>query len=154
MTFPIFPYFYTKILNNLEQFLRKPPRFEGTKINSFNYPKDHSLVRAVNKFLSSRLIMNNRRLWNLHQRHKFVRAKASRYILKCRVSEIVFPEVFMPYFPLRTPCCFVKNTHKTGNDVIHREHFMESAGVWYLCTSCWRIKNWTNERSKPVRFLI
>ena len=58
MTFPIFPYFYTKILNNLEQFPRKPPRFEGTKINSFNYPKDHSLVRAVNKFLRSRLIMN------------------------------------------------------------------------------------------------
>ena len=101
-------YIYTESLNNPEQFPRKPPRFEGTKINSFNYPKDHSLVRAVNKFLSSRLIMNNRRLWNLHQSPKSVRAKASRYILKFRVSEIVFPEVFMAYFPLRTPCCFVR----------------------------------------------
>ena len=61
-------YIYTKSLNNLEQFLRKPLRFEGTKINSFNYPKDHSLVTAVNKFLSSSLIMNSRQLWNLHRK--------------------------------------------------------------------------------------
>ena len=66
-----------------------------------------SLDRAVKKFLSSRLIMNSRWLWNLHQRHKFLRAEASRDILKFRVSEIVFPGVFKRYFPLWMPCCFV-----------------------------------------------
>ena len=50
----------------------------------------HSL-RAVKKFLSSRLIMNSRRLWNSHQRHKFLRNEASGDILKFRVSEIAFP---------------------------------------------------------------
>ena len=61
-------------------------------------------------FLSSRLIMNSRRLWNSHQRHKFLRAEASRDILKFRVSEMVFAGVFKRYFPLRMPCCFVKYT--------------------------------------------
>ena len=37
--------------------------------------------RAVKTFSSSRLIMNSRWLWNLHQRHKFLRAEASRDIL-------------------------------------------------------------------------
>ena len=37
---------------------------------------------------------------------------------------------------------------------INREYFMESAGVRYLRTSCWRIRNRTNERSERVRFLI
>ena len=54
--------------------------------------------RAVKKFLSSRLIMNTRQLWNAHQRHKFLRAEASRDILKFRVSEMGvcrgFQEVF------------------------------------------------------------
>ena len=31
---------------------------------------------------------------------------------------------------------------------------MESAGVLYLRTSCWRIRNRTSERSERVRFLI
>ena len=35
-----------------------------------------------------------------------------------------------------------------------REYFMESAGVRYLRTSCWRIRNRTSERSERVRFLI
>ena len=51
--------------------------------------------------------MNSRRLWNSYQRHKFLRAKASRDILKYRVSEIAFPGVFEKYFPPRTPSCFV-----------------------------------------------
>ena len=37
---------------------------------------------------------------------------------------------------------------------IHGEYFMESAGVRYLRTSCWRIRNRTSERSERVRFLI
>ena len=36
----------------------------------------------------------------------------------------------------------------------HGEYFMESADVLYLCTSCWRIRNRTSERSEQVRFLI
>ena len=56
--------------------------------------------RAVKKFLSSSLIMNSRWLWNLHQRQKFLRTKASR--------DIVFPGFFKRYFPPRTPCCFIR----------------------------------------------
>ena len=37
--------------------------------------------------------MKSRWLWNLHQRHKFLRAEASRDILKFRVSEMAFPGV-------------------------------------------------------------
>ena len=37
---------------------------------------------------------------------------------------------------------------------INREYFMESAGVRYLRTSYWRIRNRTSERSERVRFLI
>ena len=40
---------------------------------------------------------------------------------------------------------------ESGGD---RECFMESAGVRYLRTSCWRIRNRTSERSERVRFLI
>ena len=36
----------------------------------------------------------------------------------------------------------------------YREYFMESAGIRYLRTSCWRIRNRTSERSERVRFLI
>ena len=64
--------------------------------------------RAVKKFLSSRLMMNSGRLWNLHQRHKFLRAEEARNILKIQVSEMAFPGFFKRYFPLRTPCCFVR----------------------------------------------
>ena len=50
--------------------------------------------RAVKKFSSSRLIMNSRQLWNSHQMGKFLRAEASRDILKVfRVSEMPFPGV-------------------------------------------------------------
>ena len=70
-------------------------------------------------FLSSRLIMNSRRLWNSHQRHKFLRAEASGDILKFRVSEMEFPGVFKGYFPPRTPCCFVRiHARKTGNNAV------------------------------------
>ena len=40
------------------------------------------MLRAVKEFLSSRLIMNSRQLWNSHQRHKFLRAEVPRNILK------------------------------------------------------------------------
>ena len=79
-------------------------------IFSLSWKNDKKSVfdhRAVKKF-DSRLIMNRRRLWNSHQRHKFLRAKATRDIFKIRVSEMVFPEVFKRYFPPRMPCCFIR----------------------------------------------
>ena len=54
----------------------------------FLYP-----CRPVKEFLSSRLIMSSRRLWNFHQRHKVLRAEASRGILKYAISR-GFQEVF------------------------------------------------------------
>ena len=60
--------------------------------------------------------MNSRRLCNLHQRHIFLRAEASRDILKFKVSEIAFPRVFKRYFPPRMQCC--QNTRNTGNNAI------------------------------------
>jgi len=66
------------------------------------------LNRAVKQFSGSRLIMNSRQLGNSHQRHKFLRAEASRGILKFRVSEIAFPGVFKRYFPPQMLCCFVR----------------------------------------------
>ena len=50
------------------------------------------MPRAVKEFLSSRLIMNSRQLWNSHQRHKFLRAEVPRNILKLiLVLEMAFP---------------------------------------------------------------
>ena len=70
--------------------------------------------QGCQKVLRSRLIMSTRRLWNSHQRHKFLRAEASRDILKFRVSKMVFPGIFRRYFPLRTPCCFVRIHARLG----------------------------------------
>ena len=52
--------------------------------------------------------MNSRRLWKLHQRHKFLRAKASTDILKFKVSEMVFPGVFKRYLLPKMLCYFVR----------------------------------------------
>ena len=72
------------------------------------------MSRAVKKFLSSRLIMNTRWLWNSRQRHKFSRAKASRDILKIRVLEMALPGVFKRYFPPWMPCCLVRIHARLG----------------------------------------
>ena len=48
--------------------------------------------------------MNNRWLWNSHQRYMFLRAEASRDILKFIVSEMAFPGVFKRIFHHR---CYV-----------------------------------------------
>ena len=57
--------------------------------------------------------MNSRQLWNSHQRHKFLRAKVSRDILKFRVSEMAFLGIFTGDAML-----FHQNTRKTGNNAI------------------------------------
>ena len=67
-------------------------------VNLIYKQKWNQASRAVKRFLSSRLVMNSRRLWNSHQRHKFFRAEVSRNILKFRVSEMAFPGVFKRYF--------------------------------------------------------
>ena len=73
-------------------------------------------IRAVKKFLSSRVIMNSKRLWNSHSMHKFLRAKELIYkdILKIRVSEMVLPGVFKRFFPPRKPCCFIRTNARLG----------------------------------------
>ena len=45
--------------------------------STFSRGNLHIYYRAVKKFLSSRLIMNSRWLWNLHQRHKCLRPEPS-----------------------------------------------------------------------------
>ena len=52
--------------------------------------------------------MNSRWLWNLHQRHKFLRAEASGNILKIRVSEMAFAGVFKGHFSPRNARCFIR----------------------------------------------
>ena len=73
--------------------------------------------RAVKKLLSGRLMMNSRRLWNSHQRHKFLRAEASRNVLEFRVSETPFPAVFKRYFSTADAMLLCQNTRKTVNNV-------------------------------------
>ena len=58
--------------------------------------------------------MNSRPLWNSHQRHKFLRAEASRDTLNFRVSEMVFAGVFKRYFPPWTPHCFIRIHARLG----------------------------------------
>ena len=70
--------------------------------------------RAVKKLLSSGLIMNSRRLLNSHQRHKFLRAEASKDIVKFRSSEMAFAGVFKRCFPPWMPCCFVRIHARLG----------------------------------------
>ena len=86
--------------------------------------------------------MSSERLWNLHQRHKFLRAEASSDILKFRVSEIEFSRVFKRYFPLLTPCCFV---------VIH-------PGLGTMPSKCPKCSTTltvrTFHRSKPVQICV
>ena len=76
------------------------------------------ISRAVKKFLSSRLITNSRQLWNSHQRHKFLRAEASRDILEFKVGEMSFPGVFKRYFSTTDTMLLRPNTCKTGNSAI------------------------------------
>ena len=44
--------------------------------------------------------------------------------------------------------------HVRSDRAKHIDHFMESARVRYLRTSCWRIRKRTSERSERVSFLI
>ena len=83
--------------------------------------------------------MNSRWLWNLDQRHKFLRTEASRDTLKFRVSEMAFPGVFKRYFPPDS-MLFRQNTCKTGNNAVE----MSQAFHDIICT----VQMF--HRSKPV----
>ena len=74
--------------------------------------------RAVKMFLSCRLIMNSRPLWNSHQRHKFLRAETSWDILEFRVSETPFAGAFTRYFTTLDTMLICQSTHKTGNNAV------------------------------------
>ena len=69
-------------------------------VNLIYKQKWNQASRAVKKILSSRLVINSRRLWNSLQRYKFLRTEASWDILKL-VSEMPFPGVFKWYFRCR-----------------------------------------------------
>ena len=60
--------------------------------------------------------------------------------------------------PAEHGCHFYEKFHSLSYTVKHTEpyleYFMESAGIQYLRTSCWRIRNHTSEGSEQVRFLI
>ena len=74
---------YTAVQGHLKQWVEKVARLS---------------CQSCQKVLSSRLIINSRQLWNSHQRHKFIRAKASRDIWKIRVSEMAFSGVLRGIF--------------------------------------------------------
>ena len=56
--------------------------------------------------------MNSGWLWNSQQRHKFLKAEASRDILKFRVS---ISRGFQEVFSAADAVLFCQNTCKTGN---------------------------------------
>ena len=66
----------------------------------------------------------------LHTKHCELQARCHMYIVYIRTDQLL------------------------QSQIVHREYFMESAGVRYLRKSCWRIRNRTSERSERVRFLI
>ena len=62
--------------------------------------------------------MNSSWPWNLHQRHKCLRVKASRDILNFRVSEMPFPGVFKRYFSTEDALLLCQTTGKTDNNAV------------------------------------
>ena len=99
----------------------------------------HSAFRTVKKFLSSRLIMNSRRLWNSHQRHKFLRAEASRTFWKIESQKWCFQR-------------FLRGIFHRGRQVVSSEYTQD----WEQCRrnvpGVPRHRTvWTFYRSKPVR---
>ena len=85
-----------------------------------NFKKDVLFYEGTEKqgcqkvFRLSRLVMNSRRLWNLDQSHMFLRAEASRDILKLRASEMAFSVVFKRYFPPQTQCFLIRIHARLG----------------------------------------
>ena len=77
-----------------------------------------TISRAVKKFLSSRLIMNSKQLWNLRQRHKLLRTEASGEVLKSSVSEMAFPGVSRGIFHRGRHVVLSEYAQETGNNAV------------------------------------
>ena len=72
--------------------------------------------QGCQKFWSSRLIINSRWLWNLHQRHKFLRAEAFRDVLKFIESQKWhFQEFLRGIFHCWCHVVLSEYTHHSGN---------------------------------------
>ena len=84
-------------------------------------------LQGCQKFLSRRLVMNSRRLWNSHERSKFLRAKASMDILKFGVSEMTFTGGFHEVFSSADAMLFRQNTRKTRNNAVEMQAFNDIA---------------------------
>ena len=78
----------------------------------------YDTVRAVKKLLSNRLVMNSRQLWNSYQRHKFLRAKASRDSLKISLRNGVSMG-FQGIFSTVDAMLFRQNTRRTRNNAVN-----------------------------------
>ena len=85
-------------------------------VNLIYKQKWNQASRAVKRILSSRLIINSRRLWNSHQRYKFLRAEASRDILKL-ASEMAF-QGFSRGISTADILLFRQNTRKARNNAV------------------------------------
>ena len=66
--------------------------------------------------------MNSRRLWNSHQRHKFLRTEASRDVLKIRVSEMALPGVSRGIFHRGRHVVLSEYAQETGNNAFEMSH--------------------------------
>ena len=97
-------------------------------------------ARAVKRFLSSRLIMNSRRFWNSHQRHKLLENQGIWEHFEIQSFEMAFPEVFKRYFPLVS-----SEYTKTGNNAFemsqafHRHRTVQTfhrSNPVYICVQC------------------
>ena len=80
--------------------------------------------RAV-KELSGRLIMNSRRLWNSHQRHKFLRVEAAGDILKS------YFQGFSRSIFHHEAVLFHQNTRKTGNNAVEMSQAFHDIFTWF-----------------------
>ena len=61
--------------------------------------------------------MNSKQLWNSHQRHKFLRAEASRDILKFNLGNVI-SRGFQEAFSNADAMLFCQNTRNTGNHAV------------------------------------
>ena len=80
--------------------------------------------------------MNSRWLWNSHQRHKFLRVKASRDILKLRVAEMAFQAIFTADAML-----FHQNTRNTGNNAIEMLQAFHDIAQFKRFTVCLNMRS-------------
>ena len=102
--------------------------------------------------------MNSRWLWNSHQRHKFLRGKASRDILKFRASEIPFPGFSRGIFHHRHHVVFWEYTQnweqcnlnvQAFHNITRLKHFTHLNLFKYALNV---IQNWVTDASHWILF--